>query len=48
MTKKQIYDVIKQELDWHEQHRGMMPEDYERGFLAGLKQVMILVKEMRV
>lgn len=48
MTKKDIKNVIKQEIKWCKSHRGNMPEDWEDGFINGLKQCIKLIDKLRV
>lgn len=37
-------EVLKIEIKWHEENRGMTDsEDYEKGFIAGLRQALILI-----
>ena len=47
LTKTQLYSMLDDEYRWHLDHQGMMPEDYERGFLKCLKHVKKIIKEMR-
>lgn len=43
MTKKEIKDLIKSEINWCENNPQTMPEGYCKGFIQGLKQAIILV-----
>ena len=35
--------LIEAEIKWCEENKGAMPEDYTRGFIAGLKQTIFLI-----
>jgi hypothetical protein len=39
--KKQIKEIIKQEINWHTQNKDKtnMPDDWINGFISGLKQI---------
>jgi len=41
LNKKQIKEIIKQEIDWHIQNKDEvnMPEDWIKGFIDGLKHL---------
>ena len=36
--------VIEAEIKWCEENKGAMPEEYSRGFIAGLKQAIYLIR----
>lgn len=36
-------EIIEQEIKWCEEHRGMNSEEFENGFIAGLKQALFLI-----
>ena len=40
-NKKQIKEIIKQEIDWHTKNRdsATQPDEWVEGFIAGLKQI---------
>lgn len=40
-TKKQIKEIIQQEIEWHTKNKDKanMPEDWIKGFIQGLKQI---------
>lgn len=43
--KVPVSDLIKQEVIWCREHRGMKPKEFEDGFLSGLNQALYLIKE---
>lgn len=49
MTKKQITELIKKEIDWCRKNpdKTNMSEDWRKGFIQGLKQAITLVKLAR-
>lgn len=38
-----LHEVIEQEINWCESHRGMESDVYENAFIAGLKQVLLFI-----
>ncbi len=45
-TKKEITEILKQEIVWHENNKDKtnMPEDWKYGFIQGLKQAVKVIK----
>jgi len=44
---REAINVIKQEIKWHKEHRGKATPEYEEGFLAGLKQLLDLLLQLK-
>lgn len=49
MTKKEVIEMLKQEIEWckNNPEKINMPEDWKEGFISGLKQAVKLVKDSR-
>ena len=46
MTKKEVIALIDKELDWCKENPEFnFTEEYKKGFIRGLKQVKLLVKD---
>ena len=45
-NKKQIINIIQQEIDWHKTNRNEinMPDNWVEGFINGLKQIKKVFK----
>ena len=48
-NKKQIKDIVSQEIEWHKNNKdkATMPEDWVEGFIAGLKQIKKVFTNIR-
>lgn len=45
MTKKEIIELIKKDIEWHETAERTMPDDWCDGFINGLKQAIRLIRK---
>jgi hypothetical protein len=44
MTKKEIIEILKREVDWHKKTERTMPDDWCDGFIDGLEQAIKVIK----
>jgi len=48
-NKKQIKEIIQQEIDWHtkNKNKATMPEEWVEGFIKGMKQIKKLFASLK-
>lgn len=46
MTKKEIIEVLKQEIEWHKKAERTMPDDWCDGFIDGIKHAIKIIKKI--
>lgn len=46
LTKKEVLELYKKEIEWCEKNPDNMPEEWRAGFVQGLKQAVKLLKAL--
>jgi len=47
ITKKLIYQVLNNEIEWCKNNTGFLPAEEEIAFIKGIKQSICIIKNMK-
>lgn len=48
MTVQDVIDLLSQEITWHSENQGTKDYMFEDGFIAGLQQAKIVVRQLQL